>query len=61
MELRIYCRAIEEVGAKAQIKSSSIKTLRKKVEETYPNLYGHIDTIWPLKKETLITQTKIKV
>ena len=54
-------RIIEDIGSKSQIKSSSIKTLRKKVEETYPNIYGHLDVIWPVKKETIVTQSKIKL
>ena len=54
-------RVIEEIGAKTQIKSSSIKGFRKSVEEAYPNIYGHLDTIWPSKKDTIVTQAKVKL
>ena len=54
-------RDIDDTGAKAQIKTSTVKALRSQILELYPNLYGHLDTIWPNKKETIVTQSKLKL
>ncbi len=49
------------MGTKTQIKTTTIKALRAQILELYPNFYGHLDTIWPTKKETIVTQTKLKL
>eukprot|EP00826_Nyctotherus_ovalis_P023679 TRINITY_DN1820_c0_g1_i2.p2 TRINITY_DN1820_c0_g1~~TRINITY_DN1820_c0_g1_i2.p2 ORF type:complete len:191 (+),score=52.81 TRINITY_DN1820_c0_g1_i2:163-735(+) len=54
-------RAIDDFGVRSQIKSSAIKALRKEVDETYPSLGGHLEAIWPTKKETVVTQAKLKL
>ena len=43
------------------MKGSAIKAMRKEVDETYPGLGGHLEDVWPTKKETVVTQAKLKL